>query len=92
MGLAAGKPVPAVFDYCDVCDVNIALERLVSQVVEKNKSLNLAETLSFTFIPPWFVFISFVDDVLKRVLGFQTSCGAIFAHLLLYNFTIDLVI
>lgn len=41
VGLAAGKPVPAVFDYCDVCDVNIALERLVSQVVEKNNNNNL---------------------------------------------------
>lgn len=26
MGLAAGKPVTAVFDYCGVCDLNIALE------------------------------------------------------------------
>lgn len=26
VGLAAGKPVTAVFEYCDVCDVNIALE------------------------------------------------------------------
>lgn len=26
VGLAAGKPVTAVFEYCDVCDVDIALE------------------------------------------------------------------
>lgn len=26
VGLAAGNPVTAVFEYCDVCDVNIALE------------------------------------------------------------------
>lgn len=26
LGSAAGEPVTAVFEYCDVCDVNMALE------------------------------------------------------------------
>lgn len=36
LGLAAGEPVTAVFEYCDVCDVNMALETIgVSNSGEK---------------------------------------------------------
>lgn len=44
----------------------LLLKHLVSQIVEKNKSLNLAEMLSFTFISLWFVSNNFADVFLKQ--------------------------
>lgn len=49
------------------------LKHLVSQIVEKNKPLNLAELLSFTFISLWFISNNF-DVFLNQPLSFQTSC------------------
>lgn len=52
MGLAVGKAVTAVLENCDVCDVNIVLEALVGQIVEKNKIniKNLQRSLCVTLL------------------------------------------
>lgn len=59
------------------------LKHLVSQIVEKNKSLKLAEMLSVAFISRWLTSKNLAEVFLRRSSGFSLS---LFSSLKIENY------
>lgn len=57
------------------------LKHLVSQIVEKNKSLNLAEMLSLAFICLWLTSKNLAEVFLRRSSGFSPNIVKQFSSL-----------